>query len=368
MKYPALILAMLLMLSGISCRSTRSEAGSSHTVPIYYATDRIPVEPLDAWQRQLDKKGSACAYYGADYNPTNLEVGVCPVNVPTSAHQLGVVERPSWFESGESHHRHFAVTSLQPFDREIFFSRLNESLRAAQRREIFVFIHGYNVTFSSAVFYTTQLDVDWQFPGVPITYSWPSDGSLIGYPRDEESVRLTEGHLRSFLKDLVTMSVATNIHLIAHSLGNRALTEVLRSFASETNQPLFGEVILAAPDVNRVGFIQDASQILPKVARHVTLYASSADKAMQVSETFHKYPRAGDTGTEPLVCEGIDTVDASDAETDLLGHSYLLNAPAIIHDMADVVCRGLRPQERNLTQVLSNGHCYWKLKGQVAVK
>jgi esterase/lipase superfamily enzyme len=170
------------------------------------------------------------------------------------------------------------------------------------------------------------------------------------------------------LKDVLSKSVATNVHLIAHSIGNRALTEVLRSFVAETNQPVFGEIILAAPDVNRVGFLQDVAQVLPKVARHVTLYSSSADKAMHLSESFHKYARAGDTGTDPIVCEGIDTIDASGAETDLFGHSYVLNAPAVIHDMADVICRGLRPEQRNLTRVENNNHCYWKLKNQVAAK
>src|SRR5207249_8612793 len=100
----------------------------------------------------------------------------------------------------------------------------------------------------------------------------------------------------------------------------------------------------------------------------VTLYSSSGDKAMKMSRSFHQYARAGDAGVEPIVCEGIDTIDASAAETDLLGHSYVLNAPEVIDDMADVLCRGLTPEQRNLIRVDSNGHCYWKLKGQVAAK
>ena len=195
-----------------------------------------------------------------------------------------------------------------------------------------------------------------------VLYSWASSGTLLGYPKDEESVRLTESHLRWFLRELLTKTSAKNVHLIAHSMGNRALTEVLRSFVAETNQPLFGEVILAAPDVNRIGFLQDVAQVLPKVARHVTLYSSSEDKAMRASKSFHQYARAGDAGSEPVVCEGIDTIDASQAETDLLGHSYVLNARAVIGDMADVICRGLPPEQRNLTRVETNGHCYWKLK------
>ena len=355
------------LLLGVSCSTIKPRAPESVVVPVYYATDRKALMPLAAWQAQLCKKGSECEYYGGEYNPTNLELGICPVHLPAKGHQIGIVERPSWYES-ESSDRHFSIGGLTPLPSERFFAELKQRLDNARSRDLFIFIHGYNVTFSSAIFYTSQLDWDWRFAGVPVLYSWPSDGSLLKYPKDEESVRLTEAHLRAFLQQLLTKSSATNVHLIAHSMGNRALTDVLRTFISETNQPVFGEIILAAPDVNRIGFLQDIAEVLPKVARHVTLYSSSGDKAMKMSRSFHQYARAGDAAAEPVVCEGIDTIDASAAETDLLGHSYVLNARVVIDDMADVLCRRLTPEQRNLTRVENNGHWYWKLKAQVAAK
>ena len=333
----------------------------SLVLPVFYATDRQPVMPLDKWQAKLPRKGSQWAFYGTEYDPTHLELGVCPVSVPTATHRVGQVERPGWLSASEDPGRHFGITGLKPLLPESFFAELNHRLAHSTRREVFVFIHGYNMTFSSAMLYTSQLAWDWSFPGVPLLYSWPSEGALLGYPRDEESIRLTEAHLRAFLEDLRTRSAATNISLIAHSIGNRALLEVLKSFAAETNQPVFNQVILAAPDVNRVGFLQEVAVVLPKVARRVTLYASSADRALQASQSFHQFPRAGDVGPEPLVCQGIDTIDASAVPTDLLGHSYMLRAGVVIADMADVLCRNLPPQQRHLTPVLRNGHQYWKL-------
>jgi esterase/lipase superfamily enzyme len=364
----ATALSISPLLLSISCSMIKPPAAESVVVPVYYATDRKALMPLEAWQSQFCKKGSECQYYGGEYNPTNLELGVCPVNVPATGHRTGMVERPSWYEFGESHDRYFSLTGLRPLRSDEFFADLNKRLANSPAQDVFVFIHGYNVTFSSAIFYTSQLDWDWGFAGVPILYSWPSDGSLFGYPKDEESVRLTETHLRWFLQQILTKSSATNVHLIAHSIGNRALTEVLRTFITETKQPVFGEVILAAPDVNRIGFLQEMADVLPKVARHVTLYSSSGDKAMKLSRSFHQYGRAGDAGDDPMVSEGIDTIDASAAETDLLGHSYVLNAPVVIDDMAAVLCRGLPPEQRNLTRVDKNGRSYWKLKSQIAAK
>ncbi|HEX4713460.1 MAG TPA: alpha/beta hydrolase, partial [Ktedonobacteraceae bacterium] len=63
------------------------------------------------------------------------------------------------------------------------------------------------------------------------------------------------------------------------------------------------------------------------------MYVSSADRALSASKSFHQFARIGEGGAEPLVCEGIDSVDASGADTDVLGHSYLLNSRAIIDDM-----------------------------------
>jgi esterase/lipase superfamily enzyme len=206
---------------------------------------------------------------------------------------------------------------------------------------------------------------DWGFRGVPILYSWPSRGTVFSYPRDEESAHLTQASLRLFLQGILAQTAATNVHLIAHSLGCRALAEVLKSFAAEPNPPRFGEVILAAPDINRLDFLRDIAPALPKVARRVTLYASSADRVLHASQSFHQYTRAGDVAGGLTVCQGIETIDASDVDRDLLGHSYLVKSRAVIADSADVICRSLPPEQRNLTRLNDNGCEYWKLNQRV---
>jgi esterase/lipase superfamily enzyme len=351
-----------LVVLSVSCRTLSPRMTDAVVVPVYYATDRQPLMPLEVWQAKLRKKGSDFPYYGYDYNPAPPEMGICEISLPIGRHRTGVVERPSWYESAEHADKCFTITSLQPLKRDLFFAELNRRLTNSTCREIAVFIHGYNVTFSTAALYTCQLSWDWDFRGVPILYSWPSHGTLLAYPRDEESAHLTEAHLRSFLEDLLTKTAATRVHLIAHSLGCRALTDVLTTFVNEPNQPLFGEVVLAAPDVNRVEFMQDVAESLPRVARRVTIYASSTDKAMMASRSLHQYERAGDAGRGLAVCKGIDTIDTSDVDTDLLGHSYLVRSQAVIADIADVICRGLPPEQRNLTPERRDGLVYWRLK------
>ena len=72
-----------------------------------------------------------------------------------------------------------------------------------------------------------------------------------------------------------------------------------------------------------------ATHLEPRIvdtAQRITLYASSRDRALQVSRRLHDYPRAGDSGEELTVVEGVETIDASVIDTSLLGHSYFADA------------------------------------------
>src|SRR5205085_4073076 len=99
---------------------------------------------------------------------------------------------------------------------------------------------------------TAQLVRDLHFQGAPILYSWPSKDKLLAYTEDEDTVTWTTFHLRDFLQELGQRSHAMKIHLIAHSMGNRALASALQMIASKRGSnaaPPFSQVVLAAPDI-----------------------------------------------------------------------------------------------------------------------
>src|SRR5258708_7686924 len=117
---------------------------------------------------------------------------------------------------------------------------------------------------------------DLGFDGAPIAYSWPSEGSLVRYAVDLNNNEWTIQHLRWFLEDLSARSGATTIHIIAHSMGNRALVNALNQLVSRNTpaRPRFGQVLLMAPDIDAGTFVQLA-HALENCADRVTLYASS---------------------------------------------------------------------------------------------
>src|SRR5690606_3207909 len=99
---------------------------------------------------------------------------------------------------------------------------------------------------------TAQMAYDMNFDGLPILYSWPSRASLLSYISDTAVVNLSGRRLTLFLEDLVQKSGAKRIHLIAHSMGNRALTDALELYAlrHEGEPPAFEQVLFTAPDLD----------------------------------------------------------------------------------------------------------------------
>lgn len=297
--------------------------------------------------------------------------GVCHVTIPKT-HTRGSVERPSLlkFEVAENQAKHIVLTRVSELPTSVFEERLSEELAGANEPDLLVFIHGYNVDFESAVMRTAQIAVDLPFEGVPICYSWPSQGTLLGYPVDENNAAWTVGHLKEFLTDLVDRSGARSIHVVAHSMGNRAMTAAMQQIAYQRpdNEPIFDRVVLAAPDVDADLFRKDLAGSLIEVAKKVTLYASSDDQALMASKKVHGYPRAGESGDLLVVVPGVETIDVSGIDLSLLGHSYYGESEPILKDLRDVLFSRLPAPERSSLTMLGHApRVWWQLSTEAKI-
>ena len=285
--------------------------------------------------------------YGPDRG--TLQVGTCQVSIPKS-HKVGEVETPSIFkfEFVENPRKHVVLLSVDQQPEESFFADLKRRVDGSRRKEAFVFIHGYNVTFEEAAQRTAQLTHDLEFDGAPIFYSWPSQGGLLRYTIDETNAAWTVPNMKHFLLAVAQRSEADSVHLIAHSMGNRPLTAALQALANEfpDGRHLFREVVLTAPDIDAEVFRRDIAPAIIRTADRVTLYASSNDKALDASKQFHGYPRAGDSGENLVIVAGVDTVDVSAIDCSLIGHSYYGSNDTVVADMIDLLVASKPPDFR----------------------
>ena len=296
-------------------------------VTVYFVTDRNP-ETQPARRR----------FYGIE-DRDRLSYGTCEVSIPRDK-PVGEIPRPSlWkLEFRENLQKHVVLLSATAMNRDDFHASLSSGATSA-----LLFVHGYKVSFEDAARRTAQLTYDLAFDGVPIFYSWASRASLKDYPADLASNERTWHRLGGCLSDISGLGRFQTIHIISHSMGCRAIChsalEMLVRRQSET--PLFKNVVFAAPDVE-IPVFRDTLTRIGGLADRFTLYFSPHDIALQLSQRFHRSPRAGEVG---VFAQGLDTIDASATIGDILGHSQL-GERTVVNDIFDLFKAGLPPAER----------------------
>jgi esterase/lipase superfamily enzyme len=203
---------------------------------------------------------------------------------------------------------------------------------------------------------------DLNFKGAPICYSWPSHGQFSQYMADEAAVEWTIQHFQEFILKCLQRSGVKEVHLVAHSMGNRALAHSLRQLSTNpsVHQRQIHQIILAAPDIDRGVFAQIARDV-SSCGKRTTLYASSTDRALAVSQQFHAYPRAGEAGDNILLVTDVDTIDASFVESGFLGHSYYGGRTALT-DIYELITHGSPPPRFALRPLSKQGLTYWLIQ------
>jgi esterase/lipase superfamily enzyme len=336
-------------------RPSADEATGIVTIPVFYGTDRARGDDTPANY-----------YRGARGTPA---FGIAEVSVPTRGRDLGELTGPSWWrlEFTADPAKHVILKTVGQLGRDVFVTSLADSLAAAGERDVLAFVHGFNVSFEDAARRAAQISVDLKFAGRTLLYSWASAADTKQYTVDESTIEWSRDNFEAFLQLALSEIGAREVHVIAHSMGNRALVNTLERIPSwqlPAGAAKLGQVVFAAPDVDRDRFVQLAAKFKGSAARF-TLYASSRDVALLASKFVHGYPRAGEAGEALLVVDGVDTIDASLVDTSLVGlrHSYFGDKRSILNDMFNLITQQLAPDKRfDLDAVGDALRRYWSYR------
>ena len=297
-----------------------------------------------------------------------LTRGRIDVHVP-EAHRFGETGTAFWRRLLRRDLRadRLRIQQRARLERDAFYAevqqRLNDARAGGEAAHALFFLHGYNVAFDDAAIRAAQIGYDLKAPATAF-FSWPSRGNVAFYPADEASIEASERAITDFLVEFTTQCGADKVHIIAHSMGNRGLLRALQRIAANATtrgQLKFGQIFLAAPDVDRDLFL-DLAQLYAEHAERTTLYASDGDLPMHLSSRLHDAPRAG-YFTPYTVAPGVDTVAVPDFDVDLLGHSYFAQAEALLHDIYDLLRHNQAPAQRQrIAAALYEGTAFWKLR------
>lgn len=304
--------------------------------PVYFATNR---KILKHDELELS---AITAERGA------LEYGKTLISIP-QAHKFGKVSTPETYFFGlltekEDDSLHYTVKKLEGYSQ----SGLAEELKRTPigtADTVLLFIHGYNVPFSHSLFRAAQIAYDANYAGHVLVFSWPSMGKTLAYDYDRESANYSDGHLLSVLKMLSDDIGNKKIFVVAHSLGNHILINALHQAAISGTKLNISELVMAAPDVDKDVFTSKAAQI-KSVAGNVTMYVSSADKALLVSDKKSWGQRMGYISKGgPNLVDGIETIDVTAVGSDMfaLNHSEFSGNRLVLDDLGRIIMYGQHP-------------------------
>lgn len=290
-------------------------------VRIYFGTDRDIVQTRDT-------------YFGFQRGD-GLSLGYCDVSIPKH-HKIGRLEsRSIWrleFRSDDS--KHVVMRRCVKLEQAEFLAQLQERLNLSPEpeREALMFVHGFNVSFVDAARRAAQLGYDLQYKGPVLMYSWPSKGAIVDYTHDASTVETSRPNLAKFLKLMLADGRVKRLHVVAHSMGNRALLYALKDIIGLPVSNCLSHIVFTAPDVDQGVFINDMTDFLGKLTS-MTLYASSQDKALKLSKKINGFARAGEGGKKIVIHQALSSIDASTVETDFLGHSFYGDSRTVISDI-----------------------------------
>lgn len=359
----------------------RTVALGYHRVPVHFATHRAVADASNPYDT-----------FGCDASRGQIMTfGVVHVTVPL-ARRIGELPVQGWIASQfwtPDPAQYLTIEAVDLLSHEACFSSLTARVAGSQRKEVLVFVHGFNNTFTDAALRCAQLAVDLDIDGVPVLYSWPSVGAKLGFIADRDRVRNRkfQDDFRAFLIEVIRRSGATHIHLVAHSMGSQLALSSLAGISEteigslrrervalararsadrspvaladvEARTRILSEVIFASPDVDREQFRPDIQKVT-ELARRTTLYTSKVDIPLRIASVLSNGPRAGLDASALADIKGLACIDTTQAPDDWLAHGSF--ASRAIDDIQGIVWLSLDPSMRKrLVRKAGPSGYYWE--------
>ena len=260
-------------LEGVLVPVDKSVEGTSH-VNMLIATTRQR-STTDTGEMFNGKRAENVSY-------ANIVVSI----PPDSSRKIGEIQWPASPPGDPGHD--FVTASANYIDKQQFSAAVSAATKPVGRRNVLIFVHGFNNRFDDAVYRFAQVVHDAKASGIPVLFTWPSRGELKlrAYTYDRESANYSRGALEQLIEMLAANPNVKNINIVAHSMGNWVTLEALRDMASRTGKigAKVKYVALVAPDVD-VDVFRTEMQRMGKSRPRFLLFASQDDGALNFSKT-----------------------------------------------------------------------------------
>ena len=273
-------------------------------------------------------------------------------------------------------------------------AEVQRRLAAVPKKEILLYVHGFNETFASAAFTAAELCHFLGREQVCAFFTWPassSGGFLTSYTSTTESADFAVEHLKKTIRMLGTTTGVEGVQILAHSRGTALTLKAVRELGLEAiaagQEPValykIDNLVLLSPDIDLdiatqqlTGFFSDPELVtvwpegkLPRVLKgRLTVYTAPDDRALRVSQLlFRSRSRVGQMRPEDIPEKGqrymaalgrMDLISYLGKRTDFFGHSYFTSNPQVSSDLVQLVRYGKQLGEPG-RQLVKTGLITW---------
>ena len=223
-----------------------------------------------------------------------------------------------------------------------------------------LFVHGYFTDFDKGCRRAALLQRNAVLEERMVWFTWPSDGDIANYVQDETDLYWSVPDIADAILAVNAQSRdAGGAEIIGHSLGGRGVALALAEVAVRAPETQLGDVVLLAPDMDFEIFARLLPRIRP-IAKRITLYMSSADRPLDLSEELHGYPRLGQAGNNVTILDGVEVIDVSRLPTESAsGHLYHIHNSVVGQDLDRLLNSDLPASQR--PQLEAMGPNMWAL-------
>ncbi len=352
---PSRLLFLLMLLILFVMQVARSDDSGQSEVRILNSKNSSTETVLYYTLRNHTGKQTVDDYYGDLRDSPHT--GLCEVKIRPTVYQNLTTRLPFYVPDTAE-----VVEAIKEFSERKFWQAFKQAAEESEANKVVLFVHGYNINFvkgcsRSAVFQQT-LDEHSRL----LLFSWPSDGTLVSYTRDEADIEWSQQSLETVIRKLSAFYGSKRLNIVAHSLGARGTVRVLQLMAREDDSKQINELVLMAPDID-ADFFRSVFPDLKKITHRISLYSSEKDQPLRLSDEVHGYPRLGEAGEDLVVLKGMDTIDVSlSGGREVTGHLYHIYNDNVRTDIGRLLSDGEAASTRpNMKELKKDGLPYWML-------
>ena len=289
---------------------------------------------------------------------------------------IGIIFNPiEWFQSEQTR-----IRDVRSLDSSAFVEQLRRYVRASPRRSLLLVVHGFREQFPSALHKTAflgyQLDID-----TPVmVFDWPGNqgSTLRGYRRAREMAKQSGADLARAIALIIDDVRPERLWLVANSMGAQVVSDAFSVLYREARfadtETEIEDVVLTAPDVGHEDFDTNFKPKINALAKDLTVYVSSNDRALVMSRLVNRERRRGEStlGADHLEeavkiaefiepnSERITLVDVTPVNRTRNFHNFSLETPEYFDDLYRRLVNADTPKSRLLYPTRnSDGKTYW---------